>query len=58
MFEMQIAIIEKLSIFYNESPIATRSEQDVILKDVVDQWTPKTPESEEVPESKEGGEQA
>ena len=52
MFEMQLAVIEKLSIFYQESPIKTRGEEQVVLKEVVEQWTPKAPESEE------GGEQA
>ena len=47
MFEMQLAIINKLSIFYNEQPVKTRTEDQVVLKDVVDQWTPKAPESEE-----------
>ncbi len=44
MFEMQVAIIDKLSIFYSESPIKTRTESDVALKEVVEQWTPKSPD--------------
>lgn len=47
MFEIQVAIINKLSIFYNEAPIKTREESEVVLKDVVDQWTPKAPTSKE-----------
>lgn len=44
MFEMQVAIIDKLSIFYNEAPIKTKEESEIVLKDVVDQWTPKSPD--------------
>ena len=47
MFEMQVAIIDKLSIFYHESPIKTRSVSDVALKEVVEQWTPKAPDEED-----------
>lgn len=46
MFEMQVAIIEKLSVFYNEHPIKTRDEDQVELKPVVEQWTPKVEENE------------
>lgn len=41
-FELQLAIINKLSMFYNDSPIKTLREDQVELKDVVDQWTPKS----------------
>ena len=61
VFELQLAIINKLSVFQGENPIKTLNEDQVVLKDVVDQWTPKseTPEtsesseveSEETPES-------
>jgi len=44
IFELQIAVINKLSIFYNEAPIKTKSEDQVTLKAVVEQWTPKTDE--------------
>ena len=44
--EMQLAIINKLSIFQGENPIKTLNADQVILKDVVDQWTPKSETSE------------
>jgi len=50
--EIQTAIINKLSVFSGGEIIQTKKESDVILKDVVDQWTPKTEEEEE-PEQKE-----
>ena len=46
VFDLQLAIINKLSIFQDDNPIPVPSERDVELKEVVDQWTPKT-ESEE-----------
>ena len=49
--EIQTAIINKLSVFSGGEIIQTKKESDVILKDVVDQWTPKTEEEE--PEQKE-----
>ena len=59
MFEIQVAIINKLSIFYNEAPIKTREESEIVLKDVVDQWTPKSPDTEEasdIDSGNDGGE--
>ena len=44
--EIQTAIINKLSVFSGGEIIQTKKESDVILKDVVDQWTPKTEEEE------------
>ena len=41
VFELQNAVINKLSVFVNEPPITTLSEKDVELPDVVEQWTPK-----------------
>lgn len=46
IFELQSAVIEKLSVFHGSSPIRTMDEDSVILPKVVDQWTPK---KEEVP---------
>lgn len=53
MFEIQVAIINKLSIFYNENPIRTKEESEVVLKDVVEQWTPKSPAPEDTGEDDE-----
>jgi len=41
VFELQTAMIEKLSLFAGSNPIKTRSADEVQLKPVVDQWTPK-----------------
>lgn len=40
VFELQMAIINKLSMFQGENPVRTLSEDQVELKEVVDQWTP------------------
>jgi len=42
VFELQNAMIEKLSIFAGSQTIRTKDASEVELKDVVDQWTPKT----------------
>ena len=47
VFELQNAVINKLSIFKDEPPITTLSERDVELPDVVNQWTPKVAETED-----------
>jgi hypothetical protein len=52
VFELQLAIINKLSVFQGENPIKTLNEDQVVLKDVVDQWTPKS----ETPETSESSE--
>ena len=39
MFELQNSVIEELSIFQGKKPIKSRFESDVILPDVVDEWT-------------------
>jgi uncharacterized transporter YbjL len=41
IFELQEAVIDKLSVFSNSSPIKTKSEEDVELPSVVDEWLPK-----------------
>ena len=40
--ELQIAVIEKLSIFSGEKPIQTRSSHEVILPPVVEEWLPQS----------------
>lgn len=52
IFELQSAVIEKLSIFQGQSVIRTKSEEDVQLKGVVKQWIAPTNKSEEVLENK------
>ncbi|MGA1739178.1 MAG: hypothetical protein ACO4AM_07855 [Candidatus Nanopelagicaceae bacterium] len=42
VFELQMAIINKLSMFHGESQIQRITEDQIQLKDVVDQWTPKS----------------
>jgi len=41
VFQLQTAVINKLSIFVGENPITTKKEDDVVLPKVVDEWTPK-----------------
>jgi uncharacterized transporter YbjL len=41
IFELQEAVIDKLSVFSNSSPIKTKSEEDVELPSVVNEWLPK-----------------
>lgn len=41
IFELQNAVIEELSIFRGKKPIKSRDEGDVVLPDVVDEWTTK-----------------
>ena len=47
IFELQTAVIDKLSMFHGETVIKTKSEEDVVLKGVVESWIPKTDEKEE-----------
>jgi hypothetical protein len=42
VFELQMAIINKLSMFHGDSQIERITEDQIQLKDVVDQWTPKS----------------
>lgn len=44
IFELQNAVIEKLSLFTNEKPIRSRTEADVHLPDVVEDWLPRKQE--------------
>lgn len=41
MFELQLAIIDKLSSFKGEKPIKTRHENEVILNKHVEEWLPE-----------------
>ena len=38
--ELQVAVIDKLSIFAGEKPIKTKDENDVILHPTVEEWLP------------------
>lgn len=40
IFELQTAVINKLSLFANESPIKTKDESQVILDKHVEEWLP------------------
>ena len=41
MFELQLAIIDKLSSFKGEKPIKTKHENEVILNKHVEEWLPE-----------------
>ena len=41
IFELQNAVIDKLSLFSGENPIKTRSQSQVILNNEVEEWMPK-----------------
>ena len=41
IFELQTAVIDKLSLFSGEKPIKTKSQDQVILHPEVDEWMPK-----------------
>lgn len=41
MFELQLAIIDKLSSFKGENPIKTKHENEVILNKHVEEWLPE-----------------
>ena len=43
IFELQIAIIDKLSLLSGDQPIKTRHEDQVILEPTVEEWLPNTP---------------
>jgi hypothetical protein len=53
IFELQTAVINKLSIFHGEEPIKTKSEDQVKLKGVVAKWTPSTKEADDTPSQEE-----
>jgi hypothetical protein len=40
IFELQNAVINKLSLFVNEQPIKTKNENQVILDKHVEEWLP------------------
>jgi len=40
IFELQSAVIDKLSMFQGQSPIKTKSEEQVVLPPVVQEWLP------------------
>jgi uncharacterized transporter YbjL len=40
IFELQSAVIDKLSVFQGQTPIKTKSEEQVILPPVVQEWLP------------------
>jgi hypothetical protein len=40
IFELQNAVIEKLSLFANEKPIKTKKESDVMLPQQIEDWIP------------------
>lgn len=48
IFELQNAVIEKLSVFMGNAPIKTKDASDVEVPDVVKEWLPK-PAKEETP---------
>lgn len=54
IFQLQEAVINKLSVFVGKPPITVRGEEDVKLPNVVDQWLPKNDEEESTsqPEAK------
>ena len=47
IFELQSAVIDKLSLFHGESVIKTKKEEDIVLKNVVESWIPKSKDTEE-----------
>ena len=52
IFQLQAAVIDKLSVFVGKPPITVKSEEDVKLPNVVDQWLPKNDEEESTPQPK------
>jgi len=43
-------VIDKLSLFQGESVIKTKKEEDIVLKNVVESWIPKSKDPEEIEE--------
>ena len=41
IFELQNAVIDKLSIFQGQKPIKTKNQNQVVLHPEVDEWMPK-----------------
>ena len=48
IFELQNAVIDKLSIFKNENPIITKTQDQVILHKEVEDWLPKVNREEDL----------
>lgn len=53
IFELQNAVIEKLSVFMGNSPIKTKDVDDVEVPEVVKEWLPKPAEETPPPPKKE-----
>ena len=41
IFELQTAVIDKLSFFQGQSPIKTKDRSQIVLHDEVEEWLPK-----------------
>ena len=48
IFELQNAVIDKLSMFKNENPIITKTQDQVILHKEVEDWLPKVNREEDL----------
>ena len=48
IFELQNAVIEKLSMFKNENPIITKTQDQVVLHKEVEDWLPKVNREEDL----------
>ena len=57
IFELQNAVIEKLSVFMGNSPIKTKDVDDVEVPEVVKEWLPKPTEETPPPPKKEQSKQ-
>lgn len=57
IFELQNAVIEKLSVFMGNSPIKTKDVDDVEVPEVVKEWLPKPAEETPPPPKKEQSKQ-
>lgn len=57
IFELQNAVIEKLSVFMGNSPIKTKDVDDVEVPEVVKEWLPKPTEETPPPSKKEQSKQ-
>lgn len=52
IFELQNAVIDKLSVFMGASPIQTKDEANVKVPKVVEEWLPKTNSDEKASDEK------
>ena len=48
VFELQTAVIDKLSMFTNASPIKTKTTENIVLHDDVETWIPKVDREENI----------